>query len=58
MSIVMQLGVKNLFVLFASWDGETFKLIKHIDFLGFFFPLGFVLSVLCSSEITRNIAPA
>lgn len=34
----MQLGVKTLWSL-ACWEGETetLKLVKHIDFLDFFF---------------------
>lgn len=36
--VVMQLGVKTLWSL-ACWEGETetLKLVKHIDFLDFFF---------------------
>lgn len=35
-------------VSFVCWEGETetLKLVKHIDFLDFFFFKGFVFSVL------------
>lgn len=57
-SIVMCLGVKSLLSVLLLGTGETFKLIKHIDFLGFPPPHthtpGFVLGVVgvvCFSEI-------